>query len=301
MSEVLQESGGKPVLTALQRAWLQEIGIDRRMLAHLSTAPFAEPEPVAARTPVVDTARPVQVGELLKRAVPGQSTPAHSPAGASRGADANSAGISPVAATAAQPIADASLEALRSHTEQCVACGLHEVRARPVFGEGTEDAPHWMFIGEAPGEYDDSTGRPFQGRAGELLHAMLASVGITDASPVYFTNVLKCRPMMNRSPEPGEIAACMPLLRRQIQLLRPQCLVALGRVSAGALLGRSDELDALRGEVHAYVDEDGRSIPVVVTHHPATLLLHAQHKADAWRDLNLMRDLVAGPATAERH
>jgi len=302
----------KPVLSQTQRAWLQEIGIDARMLAHFSRTPFAAEEPVAdaqlrpgpesalvpaARVPDArrrladvpahtDTAvreelapgaslrrgdGPVSVARLLKQAPP-----------MSEGA----AGLPQDAV----PGADSTLASLREHAARCVACELHQVRGRTVFGEGVE-APQWMFVGEAPGEYDESVGMPFQGRAGELLQAMLGSIGATSATPMYFTNVLKCRPMGNRSPEAHEIAACLPLLRRQISLLRPACLVALGRVAAGALLGGSEDFEALRGSVHEFVDDDGRRIPVVVTHHPASLLLHAHDKADAWRDLNLLRSL----------
>ena len=161
-----------------------------------------------------------------------------------------------------------------------------------VFGEGTASAPQWMFIGEAPGEYDDSVGKPFQGRPGELLRAMLAAIGCTDESELYFTNVLKCRPLGSRIPDAAEVAACMPFLRQQIRLLQPRYLVALGRIAAGALLGANEDLDALRGRVHTYHDGE-ISVPVVVTHHPAALLLHGRLKADAWRDLNLLRSLSA--------
>src|SRR5690606_35529767 len=102
-----------------------------------------------------------------------------------------------------------------------------------------------------------------------------------------------CRPLGNPSPQPDEIAAWLPLLRRQIRVLQPACLVALGREAASTLLGCSEELEVLRGGAHAYVDEDGRSIPVVVTHHPTSLLLYAHFKADAWRDLVLLRELVS--------
>ncbi len=317
----------KPVLNPMQRSWLQEIGIDARMLAHFSMEPFADAAeapasaeataPVAA-PPVAGAARtqpamvqPAQAGSPLREA-PGVSEP--SPPAAAR--DDGRRGQTPGATLLADllnrkpltrrppaqppqtgavqreatvsPAHALSLQELREHAEQCQACSLHEVRARVVFGEGAETAVQWMFIGEAPGGHDDMNGKPFQGRPGELLRAMLASVDIDAAAPAYFTNVLKCRPMGNRSPEPEEVAACMPLLRRQIQLLQPVRLVALGRVAAGALLGRDDDLESLRGRVHDYRDEDGNTIPLVVTHHPASLLLHGQLKAEAWRDLNLL-------------
>ena len=275
----------KPVLNGIQRAWLQEIGLDARMLAHFGVKPSARAAEPAAEAPQVKQATPgaTLVADLLKRTPLPQA------------ADAGEANVATdcSAAAAVSDAQHADLNQLRGLAEQCQACGLHEVRGRVVFGEGLESAPQWMFVGEAPGEYDDSVGRPFQGRAGELLRSMLKSIGIMDDGPAYFTNVLKCRPMGNRSPQAAEVAACMPLLRRQIQLLRPACLVALGRVSASALLGRDDDLDQLRGKVHHYVDEEGRSIPLVVTYHPASLLLHGQLKAEAWRDLNLLADLHA--------
>ena len=183
-----------------------------------------------------------------------------------------------------------TLASLHEQARHCTACGLHEVRGQAVFGEGVASAPKWMFIGEAPGEYDDSVGKPFQGRPGELLQAMLAAIGCAGQSELYFTNVLKCRPLGSRIPEKAEVEACMPFLREQIRLLQPRYLVALGRVAASALLGADEDLDALRGRVHTYRDGD-ISVPVVVTHHPAALLLHGRLKADAWRDLNLLRSL----------
>lgn len=308
----------KPVLSRIQRSWLQEIGIDARMLAHFSTEPFAHaagPALVAPVTtePASDLQPRAATLVLPEHEVAGQADQTASPAPARE----PRAGVSPGAAliadlrkrtpgvratgeasgstaqiTVSSDLQAATLQALHEHADQCMACGLHEVRGRVVFGEGVEASPQWMFVGEAPGEYDDSMGRPFQGRAGELLRAMLDSIGFTNAAPAYFTNVLKCRPMNNRSPQAAEIAACLPLLRKQIQLLKPGCLVALGRVSAAALLGRDDDLDALRGQVHAYEDADGRKIPLVVTHHPASLLLHGQLKAEAWRDLNLLAGLT---------
>jgi uracil-DNA glycosylase family 4 len=296
----------KPALSPVQRAWLREIGIDAKMLAHFCASSFP-PDDAEAHVP-----GPAQC-EITPDRIAGTPNRAHadepeSTAASSRASavnvevstgDTHSGEFRRLADLAVQPVTDApaghgsaTLAGLRQQTEDCRACGLHRVRGRTVFGEGVESAPGWMFIGEAPGEYDDSAGRPFQGRAGELLHAMLASVGLTGDSPVYFTNVLKCRPIGNRSPMAKEVAACLPLLRRQITLLRPACLVALGRVAATALLGREDDLDSLRGSVHAFVDDEGRSIPLVVTHHPASLLLHGRLKADAWRDLNLIRHMA---------
>jgi len=190
------------------------------------------------------------------------------------------------------PSTASTVDELGAEAAACMACGLHEVRGRVVFGEGAQAQPQFMFVGEAPGEYDDSAGKPFQGRSGELLRAMLVAAGLDGPELSYFTNVLKCRPLGNRSPEPDEIAACMPLLRRQIRLIQPRCLVALGRVSAAALLGRDEDIENLRGRLHTYVDGEV-SVPLIVTHHPAMLLLHGGLKAEAWRDLNLLRTTLS--------
>lgn len=308
----------KPVLNMMQRRWLQEIGIDARMLAHFSAEPFAE----TSEGDVTVIQRPSQVvaQQSAGHTLSGEMSPiAEAPAQPQKQNDARdetpgatlladllkrkplvrSPAQPQQAATGAQGVAAAprtdagSLQQLREQAEECQSCGLYEVRGRLVFGEGVETAVQWMFIGEAPGGHDDISGKPFQGRPGDLLRAMLASVGIDDAAPAYYTNVLKCRPMGNRSPQPEEVAACLPLLRKQIHLLQPARLVALGRVAAGALLSREDDLDTLRGQVHSYRDDYGNTIPLVVTHHPASLLLHGQLKTEAWRDLNLLMDVKA--------
>lgn len=291
----------KPILSPVQRAWLREIGIDAKMLAHFSASPYPADEEVAEAPAALHRPDPnVSITDIPETGFRRLADLAPQPVAAVPRVGGQPSGGREEPAPAghgestARPQDIATLAGLREQMEQCRSCGLHLVRGRPVFGEGAESAPGWMFIGEAPGEYDDSTGRPFQGRAGELLQAMLASVGLGDDAPVYFTNVIKCRPMGNRSPAAEEVAACMPLLRRQIMLLRPACLVALGRVAATALLGRDEDLDSLRGSVHAFVDDGGRSIPLVVTHHPASLLLHGRLKADAWRDMNLIRHLALG-------
>ncbi|HEY9572652.1 MAG TPA: uracil-DNA glycosylase, partial [Pusillimonas sp.] len=168
----------------------------------------------------------------------------------------------------------------------------HTGRSQTVFGSGASHAPQWMLIGEAPGDFDDRAGLPFQGKAGVLLQAMLASIGLEADASVFMTNLVKCRPLGNRTPRPDEIAACKPYLQRQIALLKPQRILALGRLAAQAVLEVDAELDALRGQVHQVRSESGQEIPLVATHHPAALLMRPQHKADAWRDLNLARSIA---------
>lgn len=164
-----------------------------------------------------------------------------------------------------------------------------------------------MIIGEAPGTSDDRSGLPFQGKPGQLLQAMLTSIGLglpevlrkgqgqqspgDAANSVYCTNVIKCRPLGNRTPSVEEITACMPYLQRQIDYLQPVRVLAMGHLAAQALLGLDAPLDDLRGKVHQLVSASGRKIPLVATWHPATLLLRPQHKADVWHDLHLALSL----------
>jgi DNA polymerase len=156
-----------------------------------------------------------------------------------------------------------------------------------------------MVIGEAPGQQDDRVGLPFQGRAGVLLDAMLGAVGIQTGTAVYFSNLIKCRPLGNRTPTPQEAAACLPYLQRQIDILQPRAILVLGKLAAQSLLGLDTDLDEIRGRIHHLRTESGRQIPVVATYHPASLLSRSQHKADAWRDLNLARSAISGAAKSE--
>src|SRR5690606_34830476 len=196
-----------------------------------------------------------------------------------------------------QPVPE-TWSALTSHIAECEACGLHRGRSHAVAGSGAEHVPEWLVVGEAPGSVDDRTGLPFQGKAGQLLQAMLASIQVTEQTPVFFTNLIKCRPLGNRTPTQDEIAACMPYVRRQIALLEPHRILALGSLAAQALLGLQDDLEALRGKVHSVRSEAGKDIPLVVTYHPTALLLRPQHKPDAWRDLSLARTLLAPQASS---
>jgi uracil-DNA glycosylase len=174
--------------------------------------------------------------------------------------------------------------ALRSAVAQCTRCPLHQTRTQGVFGVGSEDA-NWMIIGEAPGAEEDRRGEPFVGRAGQLLDAMLRSVEL-DRSRVFIANILKSRPLDNRDPHPDETAACAPYLKRQIELVRPSLILAVGRVAAQHLLASEDAVGRLRGKVHAYGHE---AIPLVVTYHPAYLLRQPSAKGKVWQDLKLAR------------
>ena len=169
--------------------------------------------------------------------------------------------------------------ALKAEVAQCIACPLHAKRRNTVFGVGDEDAD-WMFIGEGPGADEDALGDPFVGQAGKLLDNMLAAIGLKRGDNVYIANVVKCRPPGNRNPEPEEADRCEPFLQRQIELVKPKLIVALGRVAALNLLEREASIASLRGRVLDY-----KGTPLVVTYHPAYLLRNLTDKSKAWEDL----------------
>jgi uracil-DNA glycosylase family 4 len=203
--------------------------------------------------------------------------------------------VVPLRVTPASPDSDArrariralEWDAFASDVEACTACGLCRTRNRSVPGVGDARA-EWMFIGEAPGAEEDARGEPFVGQAGRLLDNMLAALGISRRSNVYIANVLKCRPPGNRTPEPREAEACRPYLERQIELIGPHLLVALGKSAASLLLGTDASIASLRGRVHRY---QGR--PLIVTYHPAYLLRSLPEKAKAWEDLVLAKRTLA--------
>jgi len=200
------------------------------------------------------------------------------------------AAVDPVAATSdadrAAAISNLSWDELIQSIAQCTACKLCKTRTNTVPGVG-DRSPAWMVIGEAPGENEDKRGEPFVGKAGQLLDAMLAAVGKKRGDGVYIANVIKCRPPGNRNPEPDEIAACEPYLKRQIALAQPKLLLAAGKFSAQTLLNREDTVGAMRASGGQY---DG--VPVVVTYHPSYLLRSPLEKAKAWDDLMKARAIV---------
>jgi DNA polymerase len=177
--------------------------------------------------------------------------------------------------------------ALKTEVAGCTACPLHAKRTQTVFGVGDEQA-EWLFVGEGPGAEEDARGEPFVGQAGKLLDNMLAAIGLRRGQNVYIANVVKCRPPGNRNPEPPEAAACEPFLTRQIALIRPKLLIALGRVAAVNLLARDATIASLRGRLHDY-----QGTPLVVTYHPAYLLRNLPDKAKAWEDLCFARAAMA--------
>jgi DNA polymerase len=173
-------------------------------------------------------------------------------------------------------------EALQAQVAGCALCELHGGRTQTVFGVGNRGAD-WLVIGEAPGKDEDRQGEPFVGRAGQLLNAMLAAIGLKRGQ-VYIANILKCRPPNNRDPKPEEVACCEPYLLRQIALIEPRIILAVGRVSAQNLLQTDMPIGKLRGRVHAFRNT---GIPLVATYHPAYLLRSPAEKRKAWQDLQL--------------
>ncbi|POR53711.1 DNA polymerase [Paraburkholderia eburnea] len=181
-------------------------------------------------------------------------------------------------------VATLNWDALAERVASCTRCRLCEKRTNTVFGVGDREAD-WMLIGEAPGENEDRQGEPFVGQAGKLLDNMLRSLTLARTENVYIANVIKCRPPGNRNPEPDEVARCEPYLQRQVALVKPKIIVAMGRFAAQSLLKTGNSIASLRGRVHEY-----EGVPVIVTYHPAYLLRSLQDKSKAWTDLCLARD-----------
>ena len=179
------------------------------------------------------------------------------------------------------------LETIDAQVRECRKCGLHRTRTRTVFGTGRPDAA-CMFIGEAPGADEDAQGEPFVGRAGKLLDAMLAAIGLRRGD-VYIANIVKCRPPRNRDPHADEIAACSAYLRRQIEAISPRLLVATGRVAAQSLLATTKSIGRLRGRTYRYGED---RLPVVVMYHPAYFLRSPLEKRKGWEDLVRLRKML---------
>ena len=250
-----------------------------------STAPGAEaltaPGPAALQVPAAWPASPVQPAR-------------RSTAAAARPAAAGGP-LPPATRADAAAIAQLDWPALQAAVADCRACGLCEGRRQTVFGTGHRQA-HCMVVGEAPGEQEDLAGEPFVGPSGQLLDRMLAALGLTraDAEParqVYIANTLKCRPPLNRNPLAGELATCQPFLERQVALVQPRVIVAMGRFAVQSLLGSDQAIGKLRGRLHQW-----HGVPLVVTYHPAYLLRQPADKARAWDDLCLAASCLDEPA-----
>ncbi|MDQ8023206.1 MAG: uracil-DNA glycosylase [Moraxellaceae bacterium] len=196
--------------------------------------------------------------------------------------------IAPAANAAASAVAGMDWDTLRQTVLDCQSCGLCKQRKQAVFGVGDQQAD-WLFVGEGPGAEEDERGEPFVGQAGKLLDNMLAAIDLKRGEDVYIANAVKCRPPGNRTPEPHETAACHPYLARQVELLQPKLIVALGRPAAQTLLNEEIKISAARGRRFQYM-----GVPVVVTYHPAYLLRNLTDKSKAWEDLCFAQDVMAG-------
>lgn len=192
-------------------------------------------------------------------------------------------------------IAQLNWTQLKKRVHDCTACKLRAGCMQTVFGTGDRNAD-WLFVGSWPTEDDETSGEPFAGPAGQLLDNMLAAIRLKRGSNVYLANVVKCSGSIKRGPQAEEISQCLPYLKRQIQLLEPKIIVALGHAAATALLGEDREWNSLLGKVHGIanfsMDALHKTIPLIITHHPAALLLAPGNKAQTWRDLCLARDTM---------
>lgn len=183
-------------------------------------------------------------------------------------------------------------QALQDCVKTCEACGLAATRTQTVFGVGDPNAD-WLIVGEAPGAEEDRKGEPFVGQAGKLLDNMLAAIQLKRGDNVYIANVLKCRPPENRNPHAEEVTQCEPFLKRQVDLIQPKLIIALGKSAAQTLLNTDATLASLRGNLHDY-----NGVPVIVTYHPAYLLRNLPDKAKAWEDLCYARRTMNSLSTA---
>jgi DNA polymerase len=254
--ELLQEMGLSPIWRVRSVRAAEPAAASQSLS---SPPPQPEPQPASPPSPgnapaVVDT------GASVMRTGAGEPEPAP-------------------AVARARAIAMLDWDPLIAHIAECTACTLCRTRRNTVPGVGSRSAG-WMFVGEAPGADEDAQGEPFVGQGGKLLDNMLKAIGLDRRSGVYIANVLKCRPPNNRNPEPGEVAACSPYLERQLEMIRPRLIVALGRFAAMTLLDTDASIASLRGRVHQY-----RGVPLIVTYHPAYLLRTLPEKAKAWEDL----------------
>jgi len=259
-------------VTPRQAAYLHALGVTRyapraEPAAALSKSAAPEPQPTAPPVLQVQDAPPVRPQAVV--AMPAPPAAREVPRG-------------PAATEPATAWPD-----LTAQIAACTACGLSRTRTHTVPGVGDRTAD-WLIIGEAPGAEEDARGEPFVGRAGKLLDAMLRAVGLDRSRGVYITNIVKCRPPNNRDPAPGEAAACAGYLERQIALIKPKLILAVGKVAAHNLLASEEPIGRLRGRVWHW---RGTDLPVVATYHPAYLLRSPLEKRKAWDDLCLAQDV----------
>jgi DNA polymerase len=277
-------------------AWLVEAGADEALLDAPVNRFAARTKPTSPLAGQVGRQSDGDAGRVRGPA-PSEMSPARS--ASPRGLPPNGGGgFAPSAASDSDHIGRAmelaaaanSLAELKAALESFEGCGLKKKATHTVFADGTP-SHRIMFIGEAPGRDEDRIGKPFVGRAGQLLDKMLASIGLDRSKNAYITNVLNWRPPDNRDPSPEEAAMCLPFLRRHIELAQPQIMILLGAVSARHVLGKTDGIMRLRGKWLEY-HVNGKMVPVMPTLHPAYLLRQPAHKRLAWRDLQAIEDKI---------
>lgn len=279
-----------------QRAMLAEMGVRvwwPQRQAQNEAAPAVQAEPATAVASPAPVVKPFPAADALvavSEAVARVAQPVP-PASVARPVTSQ-----PVPAVAMKPLAEGvdrmDWATLQATAATCQACDLCAQRKQSVFGVGDLQAD-WLVVGEAPGEQEDLQGEPFVGQSGQLLDNMLKAVGLNrqaqGAGGVYITNALKCRPPGNRNPTAQELATCAPYLARQVALVQPKIIIAMGRFAVQALLQTTEPLGKLRGQIHSY-----QGVPVVVTYHPAYLLRSPADKAKAWVDLVLALKTAQG-------
>ena len=254
----------------------------QKALAHARSAPRSEASPAPKAPPASGGGQAVQRPKREAPPPPRRGAPASPPSWGPP-----SAASSHVEAESGEsPELPVHHDALRDVASACTRCRLAEGRTQVVFHDGNPNG-RVMVVGEAPGANEDRTGLPFVGQAGKLLDLLLASVGLSRKHSVYISNVVKCRPPGNRDPRPDEIEACAPYLRRQIEQVQPEALLALGTFAGKLLSGEDLALGRLRGEVHQH-----QGVPLVVTYHPAALLRNAGWTRASWEDLQLLRQVL---------
>lgn len=263
------------VLSTLQHSWLQEIQVATPFLA-----PYKEKvkaEKVAKAEKVTSAAK--VLAPLLKQAAPtAVEAPVETPS------------VIPVKSA---ELAQMNLAQLQAYVEQCQGCDLHQQRTQTVWGAGQTQQPEWFVISTAPSSHEELAGLPMQGKSGELFVAQMQSIGIKIEQHLYLTQLLKCRVSSRGSAKPSleYLEACKAILLRQIELIQPQRLLLLGAKAAAMFLGEKQPFEALRGQLNHWQDSQGRSLPAVVSYHPASLLLRPQLKVQAWQDLLLIKNL----------
>lgn len=275
--------------TERQQAMLREMGL-RLWTPPAAAQPPTDASPAPDLLAPADTSRNALTADRAAPPLPASSR--SSPSAPSTPSPTPTIPTVPTSATS--PVAALDWPALRDAVAACRACSLCDARRQTVFGVGHARA-HCMVVGEAPGEQEDAQGEPFVGAAGQLLDRMLAALGLgraeaTPARQVFIANALKCRPPRNRNPSAAELAACQPFLERQVALVQPRVILAMGRFAVQQLLGTDAPIGRLRGQVHQWC-----GVPLVVTYHPAYLLRQPADKARAWDDLCLAAELLARP------